>query len=197
MTCMECGSGRMRRQSARTSHQVRGVQFEIETTALVCSHCGFQMIPQDRLAEHAHQVDIGYRRAAGLLSAEEIRSARKSLKMTQQQFALYLGVGEASVKRWELGTLQDKSSDDLIRLRTDPDYAHRNLLQLCDRLAQSPAMALPGAVVEIGGPAGPVQRRFDPGARSGSAAAGRPAPSQDALPAACPRPKMARQKRPA
>ena len=29
------------------------------------------------------------------------------------------------------GSLQDKSSDEVIRLKTDPDYARRNLEQVC------------------------------------------------------------------
>lgn len=74
---------------------------------------------------------------------EEIRRARESPGFSQQAFAEYLGVGEASIKRWELGSLQDKSSDDLIRLKTDPDYARRSLDQLCRRLSRSPLAVNP------------------------------------------------------
>jgi hypothetical protein len=40
--------------------------------------------------------------------------------MSQQEFANFLGVGVASVKRWELGKIQDKLHDDLIRQKTAP-----------------------------------------------------------------------------
>ncbi len=136
MKCMECGTGRMQRKTARTSHEVRGVKFEVEGKLLVCSHCGFQMVPPDLLNEHALLVDREYRKTAGLLSAEEIRAGRTRLGFSQEQFAEYLGVGVASVKRWELGALQDKSSDDLIRLKTDPEYAQKNLESLCERLGK-------------------------------------------------------------
>jgi putative zinc finger/helix-turn-helix YgiT family protein len=129
----------MRRQSARTPHEVRGLKFEVEGTALVCSKCGFQMIPADLLEEHGRLVDEAYRSAAGLLSADGIRAARSRLGMSQQQFAEYLGVGEASVKRWETGALPEKSSDDLIRLKTDPEFAQRSLEKLCRRLGLSVA----------------------------------------------------------
>ena len=67
--CMECKTGRMKLKTARISHQVRGVNFEVEGKALVCSHCGFQMIPCKLLNEHARLVEQGYRKAASLLSA--------------------------------------------------------------------------------------------------------------------------------
>jgi hypothetical protein len=47
--------------------------------------------------------------------------------MTQQQFSEYLGPGIASVKRWESGQVQERAMDELIRLKTDPDAARRNL----------------------------------------------------------------------
>lgn len=136
MKCIECGKGRMLRKTARTSHEVRGIKFEVEGKVLVCPQCGFQAIPADLLGEHGRLVDEGYREAAGLLSADEILAARKSLGLNQLEFAKYLGVGEASVKRWELGALQDKSSDDLIRLKTDPAYAQKNLEEVCRRLGR-------------------------------------------------------------
>jgi transcriptional regulator with XRE-family HTH domain len=54
-----------------------------------------------------------YRRDHDLYTSEEIKAIRG--KITQQQFADALGVGVASVKRWELGLVQDKGNDRLIR----------------------------------------------------------------------------------
>jgi uncharacterized phage-associated protein len=47
--------------------------------------------------------------------------------MTQEAFAKYLNVGVASVKRWELGKAQDKSSDELIRLKSNLARAEQNV----------------------------------------------------------------------
>ncbi|MDR3749023.1 MAG: hypothetical protein P4M04_12855 [Acidobacteriota bacterium] len=146
---MECGMGRMQLKMARTCHEVRCVKFEVEGKALVCSRCGFQVIPPDLLNEHAQLVDQGFRKAAGLLSAKDIRAARTGLGFNQQQFAEYLGVGEASVKRWELGALQDKSSDDHIRLKTDPEYARKNLDSLCERLGRKSPTAPQREVIYV------------------------------------------------
>ena len=54
-----------------------------------------------------------------ILTADEIRRRRKGLGMNQRDFAEYLGVGIASLKRWEGGKTRNRSSDILIRLRTD------------------------------------------------------------------------------
>jgi putative zinc finger/helix-turn-helix YgiT family protein len=134
MKCVDCGKGRMVMKRVRVPHEIRGVRFEVEDEARVCSHCGFITIPLARADRHGRLVDETYRRLAGILTAEQIRAARKRLRMNQREFAGYLGVGEASVKRWETGVLPDKSSSDLIQLKTDPEVARRNYETLCSLL---------------------------------------------------------------
>ncbi|MFZ5928705.1 MAG: type II TA system antitoxin MqsA family protein [Acidobacteriota bacterium] len=134
MKCVECGKGRMQRKLTRVPHDIRGIRFEVEDRVNVCSHCGFITIPLDQADEHGRLTDQIYRRLAGILTTEEIREARRRLRMNQREFAEYLGVGEASVKRWETGVLPDKSSSDLIRLKTDPEAARANYDALRSRL---------------------------------------------------------------
>lgn len=134
MKCVECGKGRMRMRLARVPHQIRGLSFAVEDKVNVCDSCGFITIPLERADEHGNLVDQEYRRLAGILTADQIREARHRLRMSQREFADYLGVGEASVKRWETGVLPDKSSSDLIRLKTDLEEARRNYDALCRRL---------------------------------------------------------------
>ncbi len=130
MKCFDCESGRLSRKAAKVPHEVRGLKFEVEDSVWVCNKCGAISIPPDRLKEHGRLVDEAYRRLADILTVEEIKAARHRLRMSQRQFAEYLGVGGASVKRWETGVLPDKSSSDLIRLKTDPAAARANYKQL-------------------------------------------------------------------
>ena len=65
------------------------------------------------MPEYMRKVADAYRRDHGLYTSEEIKDIRG--KLTQQRFADALGVGVASVKRWELGLVQDKGNDKLIR----------------------------------------------------------------------------------
>lgn len=145
MKCVECGKGRMRMRLARVPHEIRGLRVEVEDRVNVCDSCGFVTIPLARADEHGRLVDATYRQMAGILSAGEIRNARQRLGMSQREFAEYLGVGEASVKRWETGVLPDKSSSDLIRLKTDPKAARQNWTRLKSLLSRQapPAAAKP------------------------------------------------------
>jgi transcriptional regulator with XRE-family HTH domain len=53
--------------------------------------------------------------------------------MSQRQFATYLGVGVASIKRWELGQIQDEAMNNLMVLKTDLAAAKQNLLEIATR----------------------------------------------------------------
>jgi transcriptional regulator with XRE-family HTH domain len=56
----------------------------------------------------------------------EFRRRRQAIHMSQSAFADYFGVGPASIKRWELGQVQDRAMDHLIRLKTDAGEAASN-----------------------------------------------------------------------
>jgi putative zinc finger/helix-turn-helix YgiT family protein len=52
-----------------------------------------------------------------LLSTEDIRQGRDRLGLTQKQFANLLGVGEATVSRWETGAqIQQRAMDRFVRV---------------------------------------------------------------------------------
>lgn len=134
MKCVECGKGRIHRRKTLVETELRGVRLKVPGIADECDRCGFQSIPLERASEFGASLDAAYRQLTGLLTKQEIRAGRERLGMSQEEFAEYLGVGLASVKRWELGALQDKSSDNLIRLMTDEAFAQQNLEQLCSLL---------------------------------------------------------------
>jgi len=61
--------------------------------------------------------DTRLRREARLLTPEEIREGREKLGLTQRQFANLLGVGEATVSRWETGAqIQQRAMDRFLRV---------------------------------------------------------------------------------
>jgi len=104
---------------------------------LRCELCGFQTVDSAQSAEFTKLVSDAYRESRGLLTGAEIRARRAQLSMTQQRFSEYLGTGVASVKRWESGQIQDKAMDELIRLKTDPEAARRNLKSLEQQVPES------------------------------------------------------------
>jgi len=116
--CFCCANGHLHKNRTQVSGEVRGEPFTVETEAMVCDRCGFQVLTEEQSAGYTAAISDAYRRKHGLLTSEELREARKRLGFSQVQFAKYLKVGVASVKRWEAGLIQDQVLDELIRLKT-------------------------------------------------------------------------------
>ncbi len=93
-----------------------GRAYRVEIPALTvprCAHC--QRISIDEEADR--EISAAFRREAHLLTPEEIRQSREKLDLTQKQFAQLLGVGEATVSRWETGAqIQQRAMDRFLRV---------------------------------------------------------------------------------
>lgn len=124
----------------RVRDQIPGVQggerFIVTVPILRCGRCGYKTVDAQQLDEYSTAVADAYRRKHGRLTSQAIRKARTRLKMSQREFAGYIGVGIASIKRWELGMVQDRAMDELLRLKTQPEYAADNSDRLIARLGR-------------------------------------------------------------
>ena len=113
MKCFVCNRGTLVRQLAEIDGTIKKKTYAVKTSALVCDECQHASIEGVDMPEYMRKVADAYRRDHGLYTSDEIRAIRG--KLTQQRFADAIGVGVASVKRWELGLVQDKGNDKLIR----------------------------------------------------------------------------------
>lgn len=120
MTCINCKAGNLHKRISPVPIEIKREMFSVETHALVCDNCGYTTIEGARMAEYMRLGADAYRVKHGRLTSSEIRLRRSRLQMNQVEFAKYLGVSSISVKRWELGKVQDDAMDFLIRMRTDP-----------------------------------------------------------------------------
>jgi putative zinc finger/helix-turn-helix YgiT family protein len=103
-----------------TEQEFRGETLRVTSPALQCRHCGFGLLGPGHLAALRVATHDTYRRQHGLLTSGEIAARRKAMGLSQKRFAEFLGVGSASIERWEAGThVQDKASDLLLRQRSD------------------------------------------------------------------------------
>lgn len=129
ISCFECGQPTLATGIVRLDGERQGEIFTVETEGLQCMHtnCGFKTVDSRQSDQFTALLSDAFRKKHGLLTGTEIREIRRQLGMTQPEFAEYLGVGVASVKRWELGRIQEKAMDELIRLKTDRGAALRNL----------------------------------------------------------------------
>jgi len=129
--CISCEEADLRPGMIELPGTVRGETYTVRMQGLECPKCGYKTIEGPDMPEYSRLLADKYREAHGLLTSEAIRDRRKRVGMTQEEFAKYLGVGVASVKRWELGKIQDVRSNQLIVDRTDvsavtqtaPNYA--------------------------------------------------------------------------
>ncbi len=116
--CGKCGQKAMRLATvpytATIEHDGRTYQVEIPgLTVPQCTHC--QTLSIDDEADQ--QISAAFRREAKLLTPEDIRQGREKLGLTQKQFANLLGVGEATISRWETGAqIQQRAMDRFVRL---------------------------------------------------------------------------------
>ena len=72
-----------------------------------------------------------YRRANGLLTRKEIINIREKFKLTQEEFAIILGLGEKTIARYESSSIQDKPYDILMRkFSEDYNFAYDMLMKV-------------------------------------------------------------------
>lgn len=116
MRCIECGA-KLDVTSDPIEMEFRGESLTIQGVSHYrCPNCGEVVFDSAMTSVYEQEVDREYRRICGLLLPEEIKSFRKKLGLTQEQFQVLLGVGKLSVCRWETGRLaQSKTVDNLIR----------------------------------------------------------------------------------
>ncbi|MCC6368737.1 MAG: type II toxin-antitoxin system MqsA family antitoxin [Bryobacterales bacterium] len=149
MKCFQCGKGKMVSKLADMTAHVRGEAVPVRTEATVCDRCGFQILSDEQSAVYTIASADAYRERHKLLTTKELKEMRRGLGMSFRAFAKYLKVGEASLKRWEAGLVQDEAMDELIRLKVDLPTARNNVRQLESRLGPGLASASPVAHVIV------------------------------------------------
>ncbi len=116
-TCWKCRSASVEIAPIPYSVTIEhdGRSYEIHLPALTvprCANCGAFTIDN-----HADRdIDLAFRKAAGLLAAHEITAARERLGLSPHDFATLLGVPDTTVALIESGAkVQPRLLDSLIR----------------------------------------------------------------------------------
>lgn len=130
MKCFKCAKGKMMPAIADMTAKVRGEDVPVRTEAMLCSRCGFHVMTDAQSDAYTTASADVYRTNHGLLTTKELKQVRQRLGMSFRDFARYLGVSEASPKRWEAGLVQDQAMDQLIRLKSDLATARENVTRL-------------------------------------------------------------------
>lgn len=115
--CFNCESADLQPANIELAGKVKDQQFRVAMRGLRCPNCGYETIEGSDTPQFRKLLSEEYKKANKLLTAAELVELRSQLKMNQDQFAEFAGVGLASLKRWELGKIQERASDDRIRQR--------------------------------------------------------------------------------
>jgi putative zinc finger/helix-turn-helix YgiT family protein len=105
---------------------IRGEPIMVEVEYYHCLECGEDF---DNAKSTIDPYEIAYREyrsRKGMLQPEEIREIRTHLSLTQKEFSDLVGIGIATLNRYENGALQSDAHDRAIQLFKDP----RNFLKM-------------------------------------------------------------------
>ena len=118
--CSMCEAERScRYEVRRASCDVRGETIEMTLPLWVCPTCGETIVDEGFGDPVEKSYDI-YRQRHGLLFASDIRRIREQWHLSQVSFATLLGMSQATINRFEQGSLQHDKEDELIRACDDP-----------------------------------------------------------------------------
>ena len=141
MKCIRCEHVVEPEAPRTVEAELKGEQVSVELKAPQCANCGEVVLLGKHVCAYHRAVSDAYRRRVGLLTIDEIDSLRRNLDMTLPEFADYVFVGIATLKRWRRGEIQTQALDRLIRLRADPGFLEEAKAELDRRLADaSPAL---------------------------------------------------------
>lgn len=100
---------------------IRGELITVQSEYYHCNVCGEEY---EHFQPGYDPMDKAYRQfreRKGLLQPEEIKDFRKKLGLSQKEFSKLLGIGIATLNRYENGALQSESHDQNIRFCMEPN----------------------------------------------------------------------------
>jgi len=110
-----------------TTIVVRGEPTKVNISYHKCGKCGEEFLVNDLDDDPLAKAFAAYREKHKLLKPNEIRQFREGYSLTQAEFAKLLGLGVATISRYESGKLQEESHDTLIKLAMDSE-CFRNIV---------------------------------------------------------------------
>lgn len=132
--CTSCEAQRPHRIEVRSvPFRVRGEPVHVDVTYLVCESCGTERVDESA-GDPAEMAFAEYRKRHGLLTPEQIKGIREQWALSQSAFATLLGMSQATINRYESGSLQERTHDELIRSCDDRSHMENLFRRRADSL---------------------------------------------------------------
>jgi putative zinc finger/helix-turn-helix YgiT family protein len=113
MKCLKCNGEQFSIKKIRFTPEIKGETVEVLLPSYVCDECSEALMDTAQMSALRKAAADKYKSNHGLLTSEEIVALRENLNMSQAEFADYLKVGKASIKRWETYFVQDDGQNEL------------------------------------------------------------------------------------
>lgn len=126
LICALCGSGNIETSEQDHTFPYGVGKEKVELCAQVpvrtCSDCGFSF--RDHVADAICHDAVC--RHLEVMTPDQIRGLREFYRLTQTEFSKITGLGEATVSRWERGSvIQNKAYDNYLYLLRFPETLQR------------------------------------------------------------------------
>lgn len=128
---------------------VKGEEIEINNSIRVCEKCGEDIFDEELENNNLNLAYDVYRRKHHILFPSEIKAIREKYAITQQNLARLLGWSEATLSRYENGSLPEESHNNLLKLITDPFNLQKLLVANSSYLSESAYKKLNKKLSEI------------------------------------------------
>ena len=134
ISCPQCGGGQITTsiETEKFNYGRGSDAFEIQVQLPVrnCKNCEFQFL-DDVSEEIRHEAVC---RHLGVLTPVEVSEIRKKYNLNRQQFSKLTKIGEASLARWEAGSLiQSQAYDQFLYLLTFEENLDRIIKRLSEK----------------------------------------------------------------
>lgn len=106
---------------------VRGVKVEVDIEHLICPQCGTSIGWAPIVDKGFEKLYRGYREKMDIPQPEELVAMRRRYGFSQRVFAAILGIGVASLQRYERGSLATDAHGELLRSARDPQFLKKRL----------------------------------------------------------------------
>ena len=106
---------------------IRGESIPIQVEYYHCQECGEDFdIPREGY-DPLEQAYREYRQRKGMLQPEAIKEFRQKLGLSQEELSSLLGIGIATLNRYENGALQSEANDQALSLIMNPGILRQTL----------------------------------------------------------------------
>lgn len=120
--CSTCACEVSARKETRIERlKVRDAWIDVEQDTVMCPVCGERIGVEEVEDGNLRRAYEAYRQVQGLLDPAGIRSVYESYGLSQASFGKLLGLGGATLSRYENGGVQTRQIDQAIRAASEPN----------------------------------------------------------------------------